>query len=79
MVSRWKVQHPSDTEDEQAAGLTSEDEAENLEAAPSIARCHFGGLPAPEAPLALAQPEQRPTDDEVVVKKRALKHVKQHV
>ena len=29
-VSQWKIQHPSDTEDDQTIGLTSEDEAEGL-------------------------------------------------
>ena len=37
--------------------------------------CRFGGPPIPEAQPALAPPEHHPTDDEVVVKKRALKHV----
>ena len=78
-VSRWKVQHPSDTEDEQAVGLTSKDEAESLEAAPGVARHHFGGSPVPEVQPAPALPEHRPADDEVVVKKRAWKHVKQQV
>ena len=78
-VSQWKVQHPSDTEDKQAIGLTSEDEAESLEAAPGVARCHFGGPPIPEAQPAPALPEHCPADDEVVVKKRALKCVKQQV
>ena len=76
-VSWWKVEHLSNTEDEPAVGLSSEDEAEGLEAAPGVARCHFGGPPIPEAQAAPAPPEHHPTDDEVVVKKRALKHVKQ--
>ena len=33
-VSRWKILHPSDTEDKHTVGLTSENEAEGLEAAP---------------------------------------------
>ena len=33
-VSRWKIEHPSDTEDERNVGLSSEDEAEGLETAP---------------------------------------------
>ena len=78
-VSCWKILHPSDTENEQAVGLTSEDEAEGLEPAPGVSRRGFGGPPAPEA-----QPEPVPAqlqvaEDEVVVKKRALKRVKQQV
>ena len=56
MVSRWKIQHPSDTEDEQAVGLTSEDKAESLEAAPGVARHCFCGPPVLEAQPALAPP-----------------------
>ena len=78
-VSWWKIQHPSNTEDEQTIGLTSEDEAECLEAAPGVARHSFGGPPIPEAQPAPALPEHHPADDEVVVKKRALKRVKQQV
>ena len=33
-ASRWKIKHPSDTEDEKNVGLSSEDKAEGLEAAP---------------------------------------------
>ena len=78
-VSQWKIQHPSDTEDKHTIGLTSEDEAEGLEAAPRVARCSFGGPPIPEAQPAPVLPQHRPADDEVVMKKRALKHVKQQV
>ena len=78
-VSWWKIQHLSDTEDEQTVGLTSEDEAEDLEAAPGVARRSFGGPPILEAQPAPAPPEHRPADDELVVKKRALKCVKQQV
>ena len=35
-VSRWKILHPSNTEDECAVGLTSEDETEGLEPTPEI-------------------------------------------
>ena len=70
-VSWWKIQHLSDTEDKQTVGLTSADEAEGLEAAPRVARCHFGGPPILEAQPALAPPEHHPAEDEVVVKKRA--------
>ena len=78
-VSHWKILHSSDTEDERTVGLTSEDEAEGLEPAPGVSRCSFGGPPAP-----MAQPEPVPAqpqlaEDEVVVKKRALKRVKQQV
>ena len=78
-VSQWKMNHPSDTEDKQAIGLTSEDEAESLEAAARVARCRFGGSLIPEAQPSLVLPEHHPTDDEVVVKKRTLKCVKQQV
>ena len=37
-VSKWKVEHPSDTEDETLVGLSSEDEAEGLAAVPGVAR-----------------------------------------
>ena len=73
-VSRWKVDHHSDTEDDKVVGLSSEDEAEGLPAATRLARCRFGG-PAP-VPVPL---EPCLAEDEVVVKKRALKWVKQQV
>ena len=73
-VSRWKVDHHSDTEDDEAVGLSSEDKAEGLPAAPGVARCRFGG----PAPLPVP-PEPCLAEDEVVVKKRALKWVKQQV
>ena len=73
-VSRWKVDHHSDTEDDEVVGLSSEDEAEGLPATPRVARCRFGG-PAP-VPV---PPEPHLAEDEVVVKKRALKQVKQQV
>ena len=79
-MSRWKIQHPSDTEDDCAVGLTSEDEAEGLEPTPGVARRSFGGPPAPEvqpAPIRSTTPSA--AGDEVVVKKRALKLVKQQV
>ena len=78
-VSRWKILHPSDTEDKCTIGLTSKDEAEGLEAAPGVARCSFGGPPTLEAQPALVLPQLHPAEDEVIMKKRALKHVKQQV
>ena len=78
-VSWWKIQLLSDTEDEQTIVLTSKDEAEGLEAAPGVIRCCFGGPPILEAQPAPAPPEYCPADHEVVVKKRALKCVKQQV
>ena len=78
-VSCWKILHPSDTEDERAVGLTSEDEAEGLEPTPGVSRHSFGGPPAPEAQPELVPAQPRAADDEVVVKKRALKRVKQQV
>ena len=74
-VSHWKVDHPSDTEEEVVVGLSSEDEAEGLEPTPWVARCRSGShAPAPSE-------ESHPTAeaDEVVLKKRALKWVKQQV
>ena len=73
-VSRWKVDHHSDTKDDEVVGLSSEDEAKGLPAAPGVARHRFGG-PAP-VPV---PPEPHLAEDEVVVKKRALKWVKQQV
>ena len=73
-VSRWKVDHHSDTEDDEVAALSSEDKAESLPAASKVARCRFGG-PAP-VPV---PPETCLAEDEVVVKKRALKWIKQQV
>ena len=73
-VSRWKVDHHSDTEDDEVVGLSSEDEAEDLPAAPRVARCRSGGAAPVPVPL-----EPRLAEDEVVVKKRALKWVKQQV
>ena len=66
-VSRWKDQHPSDTEDEVAVGLSSEDEAEGLDTDPGVAHCSYSG-PARE-PVAPAPAAPQPAQDEVVVKK----------
>ena len=38
MVSSWKKDHPSDTEDDITVGLSSKDEAEGLATAPRVAR-----------------------------------------
>ena len=74
-VSRWKVEHPSDTEDETLVRLSSEDEAEGLDAIPGVARWRSGG-PA----VVPGSPVHHPAaEDEVLVKKRALKWVKQQV
>ena len=78
-VSHWKILHPSDTEDECEVGLTSEDEAEGLEPTPGVSRCGFGGPPALEVQPELVPAQPWAADDEVVVKKRALKRVKQQV
>ena len=78
MVLRWKVDHPLDTEEEIAVGLSSEDEVEGLVASPRVARCSFGGPAA--APTEVPAPlEPHPAEDEVLVKKRALKWVIQQV
>ena len=77
VVSRWKVCHPSDTEDI-TVGLSSEDEAKGLAASPGVARCSFGE-PAAAPTEVPAAPEPHPNEDEVVVKKMALKWVKQQV
>ena len=73
-VSRWKVDHYSDTEDDKLVGLSSEDKAEGLSATPRVVRHRFGA-PAP----VLVPPEPHLAEDEVVVKKRALKWDKQQV
>ena len=69
----YKVEHPSDTEDGHEVGLSSEDEAEGLAADPGMACRGVVTSPAP-APV----PEPR-GEDVVVMKKRALKRVKQQV
>ena len=68
------MEHPTDTEDDEIVGLMSEDKAEGLPATLGVARQRFGGpaqVPVPSEP--------HPADDEVVVKKKALKWVKQQV
>ena len=76
-ASSWKDHHPSDMEDEVAVGLSSEDEAEGLDAVPGVSHHSFSG-PAREL-VATATAAPQPAQDEVVVKKRALKRVKQQV
>ena len=74
MVSHWKVDHQLDTEEDVTVGISSEDEAEDLEPAPGVARCRSGGhAPTPPEPHPAAE------DNKVVVKERALKWVKQQV
>ena len=73
LMSPYKAEHPSNTEDRHEVGLSSEDEAEGLPADPGMA--HRGVVTGPAPPPA---PEPR-GEDEVVVKKRALKRVKQQV
>ena len=38
MISKWKHDHPSDTEDETLVGLTSEDEAGGMDWCEGVAR-----------------------------------------
>ena len=50
-----------------------------MEPTPGVSRRGFCGPPAPEAQPELVPAQPRAADDEVVVKKRALKRVKQQV
>ena len=78
MISAWKRDHPSNAEDDTVVRLSSKDEAEGLATAPGVARQGSRGPAAvlEEVPAAvLAEPH--PAGDVVVVKKRALKWVKQ--
>ena len=80
VTSLWKCVHPSDTEEDPAVGLSSEDEATGLEPEPGVARHMFGGPTPAGAPAPTeVPPEVRPAEDEVLVKRRALKWVKQQV
>ena len=72
------MDHPSDTEDDITVGLSREDKAEGLAASPGVARHSFGG-PATALTEVPAPLEPCPTEDEVLVKKRAIKQVKQHI
>ena len=71
----YKAEHTSDTKDGAEVGLSSEDEAEGLPLSPGIA--YWGPAAAPAAPASAAPVSAG--GDEVVVKKRALKRVKQQV
>ena len=65
MVTWWKDAHPSDTEDEVNVGLSSEDEAEEMDQKPGIA---WRGQAAREGPPWGATPTPV-GEGEVVVKK----------
>ena len=69
-ASPWKVLHPSDTEDEPNVGLSSEDEAEGMEATPGVARRGPGRPAAPEPQPAPAPALLQVAADEVLMKKR---------
>ena len=71
LTSLYKAEHPSDTEDRLNVGLSSKDEAEGL--LTNLGRAHRGIMTGPSlAP--------KPTEGaEVVVKRRALRRVKQQV
>ena len=77
---QWKHGHPSDTEEDPAVGLSSEDEAADLAPEPGVARHRFGGPASAGAPVPIGVPPKvHPAGDEVLMKKRALKWVKQQV
>ena len=78
-ASPWKALHPSDTEDEPNVGLSSEDEAEGMEVTLGVTRKGPGRPAAPEPQPTPAPALLQVAADEVVVKKRALKRVKQQV
>ena len=80
VTSLWKHVHPSDTEENPAVRLSSEDEAAGLEPELGVAGHRFGGPASVGAPAPIeVLPKVRPAEDEVLVKKRALKWVKQQV
>ena len=67
LTSLYKAEHPSDTEDRHEVGLSLEDEAKGLLADPGMA-CR--GVVTGPAPAPVPEPGG---EDEVVMKKRALK------
>ena len=76
------IGHPSDTEEDPAVGLSSEDKVAGLEPEPGVTRHKFGGPASAGAPASLkvpVPPEVHPAGDKVLVKKRALKWAKQQV
>ena len=75
LTSPYKAEHPSDTEDGLEVGLSSEDEVEGLPADPGRA-CR--GIVTGTAPAPATAPESK-GGNKVVVKKRALRRVKQQV
>ena len=80
MILAWKRDHPSNTKDDTVDRLSSEDKVEGLATIPGVARWGSRGpaaVPAEVPAAVLAEPY--PAGDEVVVKKRALKWVKQQV
>ena len=68
-ASHWKIEHPSDTEDERNVGLSSEDEAEGLQAALGVARRGTGLPAAPEPQPAPVPAPVRLAEDEIIIKK----------
>ena len=70
LKSVWEC---SELKDDRAVGLSSEDEAKGLESTPGVSRHSFGGPPTPKAQPAPVPPQLQAAEDEVVVKKRALK------
>ena len=80
VTSLWKHGHPTDTEEDPAVGLSSEDEDAGLEPKPGVARHRFGGPAFAGAPAPIeVSSKVCPAGDEVLVKKRVLKWVKQQV
>ena len=77
MMSKWKHDHPSDTEDETLVGLTSEDEAEGVDWCEGVTR-QWWVMQGPE-PESRPEATAAPTGSKVLIKKRALLHVKQQV
>ena len=75
MVSWYRTEHPSDTEDEGDVGLLSEDEAEGLDPEAGVVwrgQASRVGRPEGVTPTPVGE-------DEVLVKKWALRRVKQQV